>query len=258
MDFFSFFRSKTKKNLCEDDTEEHTSIEEASAVRILRPADILRGGGRGTGTEDDTACFFNWHEIYPQLALLRDNVKEIAKEAQSVEHWTPWPEEHYDMSSGGARDWKVFPFVYTFPAIDESKKTWVDSTCSMCPKTAAFLKKIPNLRTALFSRMGPFTTLSAHTGWEDLANDVLRCHLGLRIPDGNLCGVEVTSQIQMHRQGEILVFDDSKLHLAFNESSEERLVLIVDLLRPSHIPRGKATGGHTKELDAMISNFHFR
>ena len=35
--------------------------------------------------------------------------------------------------------------------------------------------------------------------------------------------------------GQILVFDDSKLHLAFNKSDEERLVLIIDMARPDEL-----------------------
>jgi aspartyl/asparaginyl beta-hydroxylase (cupin superfamily) len=51
------------------------------------------------------------------------------------------------------------------------------------------------------------------------------------------------------------VFDDSKKHYAFNTTDEERIVLIVDLMRPSHIPIGTAVGEHTPELDAFISRF---
>jgi hypothetical protein len=72
--------------------------------------------------------------------------------------------------------------------------------------------------------------------------------------------------------GEIIVFDDSKIHKAFNlqmdtppknelddpnpaEPPMDRIVLIVDILRPSHLPLGGATGNHTQELDNLISLF---
>ena len=55
---------------------------------------------------------------------------------------------------------------------------------------------------------------------------------------------------------EILVFDDSKRHKAFNDNPDKaRVVLIVDILRPAHIPLGSARGGHTKELDEFVSRF---
>jgi aspartyl/asparaginyl beta-hydroxylase (cupin superfamily) len=57
-----------------------------------------------------------------------------------------------------------------------------------------------------------------------------------------------------HEQGIIQVFDDSKVHRAFNyHSDEERIVLIIDLARPENIPLGTAIGGHTKELDEFIN-----
>ena len=51
------------------------------------------------------------------------------------------------------------------------------------------------------------------------------------------------------------MFDDSKLHRAFNESADDRYVLIVDLLRPPTVPYGRAKGGRTKELDGLIKAF---
>ena len=50
-----------------------------------------------------------------------------------------------------------------------------------------------------------------------------------------------------------LLFDDSKIHRAFNYSSNEsRIVLIVDLERPNTLPLGCATGGHSEGLDSFI------
>jgi aspartyl/asparaginyl beta-hydroxylase (cupin superfamily) len=62
-------------------------------------------------------------------------------------------------------------------------------------------------------------------------------------------------KVRHHEEDSILVFDDSKSHLAFNDSSSERVVLIVDILRPPHVPPGVAVGGHTQELDKFVSIF---
>ena len=178
----------------------------------------------------------------------------------------------------------MFPFCHTFPAYEIDNKSWIDKTCDVCPRTSALLRGIPGVRTALFSKMGPKTRLSTHTGWADLANhvraragaraergthrdrshtppfppspQVLRCHLGLVIPgDGSECGTWVTGDVQHHREGEFIVFDDSKTHKAFNHTREDRYVLIVDLLRPRGVPKGRAKGGHTQELDKLIDFF---
>ena len=56
-----------------------------------------------------------------------------------------------------SREWTVFPLMHTFPAYDPDKTKWVESTCAHCPKTVALIKKLPHVRTALFSRLGPGT-----------------------------------------------------------------------------------------------------
>ena len=58
-----------------------------------------------------------------------------------------------------------------------------------------------------------------------------------------------------HAERGVIVFDDSKLHNAFNDTDEERVVLIVDIMRPPGVPKGRAKGGHTKELDGLIDLF---
>ena len=107
--------------------------------------------------------FYNWENVFPELGMFLEpaTFRTIVEEAKSVSCWTPWPETHF--LKNGIIDWTVFPFLHTFPALDESKKTYLDSTCSYCPKTVELLKKIPNVRTALFSRLGYGTQLNPHT-----------------------------------------------------------------------------------------------
>jgi aspartyl/asparaginyl beta-hydroxylase (cupin superfamily) len=132
----------------------------------------------------------------------------------------------------------------------------VEACCKLCPKTVALLKRVPGVRTALLSKLGPGTVLGAHRGWADLSNHILRTHLGLIVPgDGAQCGTWVQGEVRHHAEREIIVFDDSLLHKAFNETEEERVVLIVDVARPPGVPKGRAKGGHTKELDGLISLF---
>ncbi|OQR92011.1 hypothetical protein THRCLA_08819 [Thraustotheca clavata] len=219
---------------------------------------------------DDSAnpSYYDYKEIYPQLELLRSNYTTIQKEAlkaQLSHDWPNWPEDHYIGEDG---EWRVFPLCYTFPAWDASKTTWVSGTCVQCPNTVALLKQIPGIRTALFSKLGPQTTLGAHRGWADLANDILRCHVGLDVPqfDANIpeatdeeasCCIVVSGESRAQANGRVFVFDDSKIHYAFNHHpSKSRCILILDLYRPDHLPRGMARGGHTDELDDFIEQYN--
>ena len=223
------------------------------------------GSECGTDSENDEeaathANFYDWREIYgdvPELAQLRENWHTVRDECARLDNWIPWPEQNlYD---GKGEEWKVLPFVHTFPGNDPSASQWMDRFCEMCPRTSAMLRRLPGLRTALLSRMGPQTRLSAHRGWADLANHVLRVHLALDIPgeDGDhTCGLWVRGEKRYHRNGELIVFDDSKLHKAFNNHpTQRRSVLIFDLARPEGLPRGTARKGHTDQLDGFIAHF---
>jgi ornithine lipid ester-linked acyl 2-hydroxylase len=209
------------------------------------------------GRVNDTPNFFDWREVYQEeLSPLVSNIDIIANEARAMSQqpWIPWPED--SLNSGQEMDWTVFPFLHTFPVMDNSRSAWLPSTTTACPKTSELLKKIPNIRTALFSRMVGKTILTPHTGWCDLSNYVLRCHICLDIPKPkNSCGLTVGGETTYHKQNEVIVFDDSKRHHAFNDSDNTRIVLILDILRPVDIPIGKAIGGHTSQLNGLISKF---
>ena len=90
-----------------------------------------------------------------------------------------------------------------------------------------------------------------------MANHVLRFHLPLTVPGHKqgLSGLWVRGEKQEHKPGEIVCFDDSKLHRAFNNSVYDRVVLIVDVARPDHVPKGTAVGGTTDQLLAFIDKF---
>lgn len=125
--------------------------------------------------------FFYWRSIFPELELLFDNQAAIYEEARNIPQvlsydfydlavliipfptqWVPWPEDHFVTQAvdTNTKDWTVFPLLHTFPAYDDQRQSWIPSTCNHCPHTTALLKQLPNLRTALFSKLGPGTRVS--------------------------------------------------------------------------------------------------
>lgn len=193
-------------------------------------------------------------EVYQGL-FSKDALETFRREALAIPQWTPWPEtQHYSVGPNGETTWTVFPLCYCFPANDVRQRKWVDQTAAFCQDTTKILKAVlgDQLRTALFSRLAPDTVLEAHTGWADLANHVLRLHIPLVVPA--FCGAWVDGCVETHASGRPLLFDDSKIHRAFNyHPTQDRIVLIVDLERPANLPKGYATGGHSEELDHFIS-----
>lgn len=104
-----------------------------------------------------------------------------------------------------------------------------------CPRTWEALRQVPGMSLAMFSILEPGKRLRPHMGPH---KGVLRYHLGLKVPstDPARCGIRVGEELRGWAEGQSLLFDDTALHEAWNETDEERVVLFIDVPRP--LPRG--------------------
>ncbi|WP_119459915.1 aspartyl/asparaginyl beta-hydroxylase domain-containing protein [Rhodospirillaceae bacterium SYSU D60014] len=108
------------------------------------------------------------------------------------------------------------------------------NNCRRCPETARLVEAIPGLQTALFSILLPGTHIPRHTG---VTKAILTCHLGLRIPKNReRCRIRVAERDYNWREGELFVFDDIYDHEVWNDTEEERVVLIIHVKRPLRFP----------------------
>ncbi|MEZ5978472.1 MAG: aspartyl/asparaginyl beta-hydroxylase domain-containing protein [Planctomycetota bacterium] len=102
-----------------------------------------------------------------------------------------------------------------------------------CERTRATIASLPRVCTdhpwgeALLSIQQPGSSLPPHCSVDNLR---LRCHLGLRIPDG--AGIRVGREERTWSEGRCLWFEDSIEHEVWNRGESARLVLIVDLWHP--------------------------
>jgi len=122
------------------------------------------------------------------------------------------------------KSWKVF-------ILRAFGRTLVDN-CARCPETKSLIENVSGLSTVMFSVLEPDTYLSPHRG---VYAGVLRCHIPLIIPAGD-CGIRVGAEIYRWQLGVPLVFDDTLEHEAWNRTTERRVVLLIDFLRPLPLP----------------------
>lgn len=105
-----------------------------------------------------------------------------------------------------------------------------DENCIRCPITARAVEQVPGLVTAFFSILSPGKHIPRHRG---VYKGLLRVHLALKVPPR--CRMDLHGTTVEWREGSAFVFDDTYPHEVWNESTEERAVLIVDFYRP--LPR---------------------
>lgn len=98
-----------------------------------------------------------------------------------------------------------------------------------CPQTTALLRAIPSVKAAMFAELPPTAKLNPH---RDPYAGSLRYHLGLATPNDDRCFIEVDGERYSWRDGEAVIFDESYIHWAANNSDADRIILFCDIERP--------------------------
>ena len=173
----------------------------------------------------DTPKIDNDH--FPWLQAFTDNWETIRKEAEAVMAFKDDIPAFHEISPdqyrlSTAKNWKTFVLFGFGQRLETNTK--------LTPVTASILEQVPNLQTAMFSILSPGYHIPAHKG---VTKGILRSHLGLIIPkEREKCRIRVDDTITAWKEGEIFVFDDTFEHEVWNETDEERVILLFDFDRP--------------------------
>jgi beta-hydroxylase len=134
--------------------------------------------------------------------------------------------------------WKTF-FIYGYGF---EAKLGVE----MCPRTAALMREIPGMKTAMISILSPRKHILDHRG---PYKGVLRYHLGLIVPqDAEACRIRVGEDFRHWEEGSSMIFDDTFNHEVWNDTDETRVVLFVDVMRPLPFPESAINEGIVKAI----------
>ncbi len=123
------------------------------------------------------------------------------------------------------RDWGAFYLWYNGEPVPENQ--------ARCPKTTAVMEALPlvfsgcRCPNVLFSRLKAGARIPPHNG---MINTRLICHLSLIIPGG--CGFRVGNDVREWEPGKVWLFDDTVEHEAWNNSNEDRIILIFEMWKP--------------------------
>ena len=151
---------------------------------------------------------------------IKAEVTEILKHRDAIPVFQDVSSDQKRISKGN--NWRTF-ILFGF-----GEK--LEKNCKQAPVTTRLLEAVPNLQTAWFSILGPGYHIPAHCG---VSKGILRAHLGLIIPkQAEKCRMRVGDTINVWRSGEIFVFDDTYEHEVWNDTKDERVILLFDFNRP--------------------------
>lgn len=106
--------------------------------------------------------------------------------------------------------------------------------CARAPITASLIEKVPGLVTACFSVMEAGGHIPRHWG---MTKGMLTYHLALKVPkDREKCRMHVEEGETLHvlpwEEGQSFIFDDMFNHEVWNETDEDRYLLLIQIKRP--------------------------
>lgn len=155
----------------------------------------------------------NWEKILAEVRIILQQ-REAIPGFQEVS-----PDQHKLATEG---NWRTF-FLYGF-GIPFTKNA------SQAPFTCELIAPTEKLQSAWFSILAPGYHIPHHRG---VTKGIIRYHLGLIIPkDYKKCRIRVGDEIRSWRQGKGFVIDDTFDHEVWNDTEDERVILIVDFDRP--------------------------
>jgi len=110
----------------------------------------------------------------------------------------------------------------------------LEGNCARAPITASLLDKVPGLVTATFSVLEAGGHIPRHRG---MTKGMLTYHLALKVPgEREKCRMNIEGTDQLHtipwQEGESFIFDDICNHEVWNETDEDRYILLIQIKRP--------------------------
>lgn len=164
---------------------------------------------------------------FPWTKILQGHVAEIRAEAMRL----------YSLRNALPAFHEVSPYQRRISHGDDWKTAWLygfghDSAVAqtLCPRTTTLLAEVPGLQTALFSMIAPGTHIPRHRG---VYKGLINYHLALVVPRiAERCRMQVADEIVVWREGGCVVFDDTNPHEVWNDTTQERIVLMLQFDRP--------------------------
>jgi aspartyl/asparaginyl beta-hydroxylase (cupin superfamily)/Tfp pilus assembly protein PilF len=172
------------------------------------------------------------------MQLFDDGLKEFRPYIQT--HLSTAPIET-NKALINSKDWSILALC---------ENGWVaPDLIRRCPRTWEAVLNTPLMRipgagpVVVFSMLRAGAHIARHSG---MYNMRLTCHLPLIVPPG--CRFRVGDEVRDWEVGKLMIFDDSIDHEAWNDGTEDRVVLIFDIWRP------ELTDQEKHELTALFSD----
>ncbi|MBL34946.1 MAG: lipid A hydroxylase LpxO [Oceanospirillaceae bacterium] len=162
---------------------------------------------------------------FPELQEIREHWQQIRDEAEALQSGgliqAAGNNDDLGFNSFFKRGWTRF-YLSWYGVTPPSAEQYAPFTCNL-------IKRYPNIRAAMFTRLPAGGELRQH---RDPYGGSLRYHLGLSTPNSDDCHILVDGIPYAWRDGEDVIFDETYLHEVHNNTDQDRLIFFCDIEKP--------------------------
>ncbi len=170
-------------------------------------------------------------EDFPELQEVTDKWQIIREEALALQDHIKASSLNNDagFNTFFKRGWKRFYLKWYSEAHPSARE--------LCPITTELVSRIPSIKAAMFAELPAGSHLGDH---RDPYAGSIRYHLGLSTPNDDRCYIEVDGQKHSWRDGQAVLFDETYVHHARNDTERTRIIFFCDIERPMKWPWAQA------------------
>ncbi len=209
--FFVHFRGKVKYKPLRQLTDHSTFMAPINALVYLF-------------SKAPSSPYLN-RQDFPELDLFKENWHIIKEEAQHLLAdggiKASAKRDDIGFNSFFKRGWKRYYLKWYAGNLPSAEQT--------CPQTLELISRVPSINAAMFTYLPAGSKLGLH---RDPYAGSLRYHLGLITPNDDRCFIDVDGERYSWRDGDDVVFDETYLHQAENNTDIDRLIFFCDVARP--------------------------
>jgi len=160
---------------------------------------------------------------FPELKIIEDNWQLIRDEALALYEKGLIAKKDDLQASSFYKDNRWTSFYLKVYDND------IPSAKQLAPKTMKLIDQVPSMNIALFACLNPGKKINNH---HDPFAYTLRYSLGLSTPDSAESGLVVNGEDYTWGDGKSIIFDETYMHSAYNDSDKPRIILMTDIDRP--------------------------
>lgn len=172
---------------------------------------------------DDISQYLPGHgKIIESLPSIQLEYKKFSQHSRKIPKAHEVDTYNTEISEAHGPAWRTFYL--------KAYNGWFDENLTHFPITTHLFKQMPEVTCVMFSVMESGNVIPPHKG---LMRGILRYQIPIHLSSNGECRISVNDEKKVYQQQQPLMFDDNNQHSVTNNTDDYRVILFLDIQKPS-------------------------